>query len=243
VVVGEGEIPTAEILQRLGDGLPPFSESVPSLCFRQGGHVVSTPRSDPFDLNSTPPLDFGLLKNLQSYTTLVYHTSRNCLWRCSYCTESSMGTRYRAKPFEIVRQDLLRYKTLNASSRVWLSDPILSTTDRRTEQMCETLSEVGISYLFGARVDALSPALVPMLKTSGCYGIFFGLESASFDTLLRMNKLRPADFDCYQRYLNGAEELAKACGRSSVQMLVGLCPTGPAFLSDVRPTPGCTRSD
>lgn len=221
IVVGEGEVPTASILRRLAGGMPAFSADVPSLCFRDGARIVSTPRAALFDLSSAPPLNFALLEHPEHYQALSYHTSRNCPWRCSYCLETSMGTRYRTKPLELVRRDVLEFKNLNRCFLLYLADPILSPTDHRTTQLCELLGSLNVVYAFETRCDTLSPELLPLLKQSGCESMYLGLESASYDTLLRMNKIRPADFDTYQKYLSGALAITEAAGQNSISIAVG----------------------
>ncbi len=221
VVVGEGEVAMVELLTRLGDGIEPFSEAVPNLCFRQAGGIVSTRRAATLDLSALPPVDFSLLDDPRRYQIFVYHASRGCPWRCSYCTEARMDKGYRTKPYARVVEDIAAFRRLNPSSSVYLSDPILAVTDAKMAGLCEALAPLGIQYTCSTRVDVLTPELVPLMRDSGCLKIYFGLESASFDTLLRMNKLRPATFAQYQTYLSGAVELVKACAANDVHCVVG----------------------
>lgn len=220
-VVGEGEVPTTAILQRMADGLPPFSTDVPGLCFRADGQMVSTPRPAPFDLSSAPPLNFRILENPERYRTLTYHTSRNCPWRCSYCLEVHMGTRYRIKPLDVVRHDVEEFSKLNPSFVINLTDPVFSLSGHRTVQLCEMFGELHARYSVQTRCDMLNPKLVPILKKSGCVCIYTGMESASYETLLRMNKLRSPDFETYQKYLDGALAIAEASGANCIHLVIG----------------------
>lgn len=221
-MTGEGELPTFELLTRLKANRDPFDRSIPNVSYRHSGRVFENRNTTTFDLKSAPPLNYRLLDAPQVYQTLAYHTSRGCPWRCNYCLEVTMGTTYRTKPHDIVRQDIQAFQALNPDFFLLLTDPMLAVSDRRLVEVCEVLGDLNVTYLFETRVDVLSPDRIPLVKSSGCSSIYFGFESASFDTLLRMNKLRPPDYDQYRTYLEGAENLVAACARHRVTPLIGV---------------------
>jgi radical SAM superfamily enzyme YgiQ (UPF0313 family) len=222
IVVGEGEHTTLEIIRRLRDKQDPFHSAMTNVCYRDNGHIVAGPRADVFELKKTPCLNYGLLRDPSAYQTLAYHTSRGCPWRCNYCLEVTMGTRYRTKPNEVVAQDIKNFKALNEEFFLLLTDPMLAVSDKRLQELCALFESLKVTFLFETRVDVLSPALIPAVRQAGCNSIYFGFESASFDTLIRMNKLRPPDYAQYLKYLQNAEEIVKSCARYHVTPLFGV---------------------
>jgi hypothetical protein len=133
-----------------------------------------------------------------------------------------MGTTYREKPVDRIRRDVADFRAHNENSFLLMTDPLVAVNDRRVRELCGALGDLGVNFLFQTRCDVISPDVVPLLKQSGCSGLFFGLESASYNTLLRMNKLRPPEYHQYQRYLAGAEQMVMACARSGVTPTYGV---------------------
>jgi radical SAM superfamily enzyme YgiQ (UPF0313 family) len=222
VVSGEGEVATAQVVARIREGRDPFAASIPNLCYRDGSTTVRTAPGPLIDLQKASAMNFELLRSPEEYRTLAYHTSRGCPWRCGYCLEATMGAPYRIKSLETVRRDLEAFQQRNRDFFLLLTDPMLAVSDKRLWDLTEVFSALGVRYLFETRVDVLRPSMVPRLEASGCRSIFFGFESASFETLLRMNKLRPADFNQYEKYLQGAIDLVEACAKGGVTPMLGV---------------------
>jgi anaerobic magnesium-protoporphyrin IX monomethyl ester cyclase len=217
IVRGDGEAAALDVGRRLAQGLPFPHDEIPNLVWLDGNGINATP-SRPMQLHDLPILDFGLLHNPSSYQIIDLMTSRGCPFRCNYCLESSMRP-YATHSPSWVDQQLAHLKAEMPNDHVFIYDPVFGLGRKRTLEMCQTLRKHRFTYAVESRVDVLTPDLVPTLRQAGVETIYLGIESASVETLLRMNKLSSAARA--RSYLAGAVEVLKACFRCDVTPVSG----------------------
>jgi len=82
------------------------------------------------------------------------------------------------------------------------------------------LDEYGFAYGIQTRVDVLRPDVVPALSQAGVEAVYFGMESASAETLLRMGKVHSVPEA--ERYVQSALEVFKACFENGLAPFLGL---------------------
>lgn len=97
---------------------------------------------------------------------------------------------------------------------IYIYDPTFGLGRERTLELCRVLRGRRFTYAVGSRVDVLTPDLIPVLREAGIEVIYFGIESASVATLLRMNKVRSAARA--ESYLRNAMGVLKACFENDV---------------------------
>jgi radical SAM superfamily enzyme YgiQ (UPF0313 family) len=218
IVRGDGEASALEISRCQTQGRPFLSEQTPNLAWLDQGEIHTAP-VQPIDLDELPILDFRLLRNPSFYRIATISTSRGCPFRCNYCLESKMR-RYAAYSVDWVDQQLAHLETHLPKDRVFIYDPIFGVGRERTLKLCDVLSEHHFGYAIESRVDVLSPDLIPALRRAGVDLIEWGIESASPETLARMNKIR-AKANA-EKYLNQAMAVLQACFENDVTALVTL---------------------
>lgn len=221
VALGEGERTLALLCDRLDRGLSPGGPEVPGLAYRgPGGQVVVSPREPPLPPGSLPQLDLGLMPSPDAYTVFPYLTSKGCPFACSFCAECVIYPEHVETPVERLRRDLAVLEQFGRGYFLWLSDPLFGADAARLEATCRVLADSRFHFLLESRVDVLRPESLPLLWEAGCELIYFGLESASFDSLRRMRKVHSQK--AHERYLRQARALVQACMEHDITPVFGI---------------------
>ncbi len=113
-------------------------------------------------------------------------TSRGCPHGCIYCSKQSFGQGFRAKSPERVVDEMARMLRLGFRE-VHIADDCFTADPERAAAICEQILARGLRFpwapVIGLRVDTLTPDLLRLMRRSGCYRIYLGVESGS-DRLL-----------------------------------------------------------
>lgn len=232
VALQEGELAIAALCRRLDQGLPAGSPDVPGLAYRDdAGQVCVTPPSPPPAPEEHPPLDLSLIPSPERYTVFPYLTSKGCPYECSFCAECVIYPDHVETSLARLEADLQALERFGQHYFLWLSDPLFGANARRLEAICTLLGRSPFHFLLESRVDVLRPEQIPLLWEAGCDLIYFGLESASFDTLRRVRKVRSAK--AHERYLEQTRGLMRACMQYDITPIFGV----------INPVPGDTVED
>jgi radical SAM superfamily enzyme YgiQ (UPF0313 family) len=217
IVRGDGEHAALKITRLIEEGRPFCTEEVPNLAWLEGNEVRTAPRQSvpPADI---PLVDFGMNRNPDSYPLIYLLTSRGCPFKCTYCLEPEM------RPYSVFEKEWLaaqldHVESVMRADKVSLIDPIFAVGRRRTLDMCEVLKGRSLTYIMETRVDVLAPDLVPFVREAGIEIIYFGFESASPSTLVRMNKVRSEAQG--KKYVEKARAIFRACFEHDVTPQIG----------------------
>lgn len=129
---------------------------------------------------------FGLIAYIES--------SRNCNFRCSFCSLTGEGNRYRKYELDYVRRQIL---AVGKRRLLTFLDNNFYGNDRRFFlQRIELLKELWQEGHFGNWTALVSndfflkPQNLSLARESGCSGLFCGVESFDADVLANYNKLQ-----------------------------------------------------
>ncbi len=217
IVRGDGEAAALEISRRLSRGESFLSDQTPNLAWLCDG-VLHTNLVRPMKLANLPILDFRLLLNRSHYPVLNIMTSRGCPYRCNFCLESSMRP-YAVYPAEWVARQLEHLENEMPNSHVILYDAIFGVGRERTHEMCRAMGNRRFTYGTESRVDVLAPDMMAPLHAAGLEIIYWGIESASPATLIRMDKVRSESEA--KSYLNDTRAVLKACFENDIVSMLG----------------------
>jgi len=105
-------------------------------------------------------------------------TSRGCPQKCVFC--DLRGTPYRFRSPKNILEEI-RLWVDKGVMEFFIQDDNFTINRRRTIEFCQLLIDSGmrIKYKISSRVDYLDDELLGYLKRSGCYRIYFGVESGS----------------------------------------------------------------
>jgi radical SAM superfamily enzyme YgiQ (UPF0313 family) len=192
VVCGEGEIPTSELLRQL-ETKSDWS-AVPSLAWRRGESIVLNPSAKLMDLADLPnpwaragelAIDFtdyvSTAGDNPDRRVAYVEAGRGCPFECSFCATAPFWHRqYRVKPVARII-DEIRHLHEHGYNHIVLVHDLLTVNRRFVRELCEQLlaSRLPVRWMANSRTDIALDGLLPLMKASGCWKLFFGIESAS----------------------------------------------------------------
>jgi radical SAM superfamily enzyme YgiQ (UPF0313 family) len=122
----------------------------------------------------------------------AHHTSYGCPHACTFCAVVSFAKRrWVAESTERVETILQLFKTRYGADAVQFHDMDFFVSEPRTTDIAERIGRLGMTWWALGRVDELMryrTSTWEAMKRSGLKMVFCGAESASDDTLRRMNK-------------------------------------------------------
>jgi pyruvate-formate lyase-activating enzyme len=212
IVVGEGEVPALRIIECLEKGKNPITEDIPNISWKKDGHINLSKKGARFDLNEKALLNLELLRYPRAYDILLYAFSRGCPYQCSFCMEESVRPIRKEVPSEIVRKDLENLSLQSNTHNLLISDALFKSFD-----LFPLLRSLGVKVNFETRCDVMDPSIISQL--ADVCGIFaLGFESASYNTLKRMNKVR--DRSHYDKYISNTTAIFKEAAKHEIPIVI-----------------------
>lgn len=212
VVIGEGEIPALKIIELLERGESPINENVPNLAWKKDGQIYLTKRGVRFDLKKKALLNLELLRYPKAYDILPYAFSRGCHYHCNFCMEEFIRPVWKEVPSEIIQRDLTNLSLQSNTHTLMISDALFRSFD-----LFPFLRSLGMKVNFETRCDILDPSIVHQIADI-CGALALGFESASYNTLRRMNKVR--DRSHYNRYISNTIAIFKEAVKNEIPIMV-----------------------
>lgn len=191
-IVGDGEIAAYQLVEAL-EGRRRL-EDVSGLIYRgEGGERRRNPNTtEEVDLDSLPFPDYRLA-GVESVPLYPLVTSRDCPYRCTYCTVGNISHgRFRARSPESCIDEICAAKERYGTRGFLIVDENFSVRIDRARALCELLIEREVNLPWtafeGIRADCLDDDFLDLLKRAGCRWLFFGIESAENAVLKRVQK-------------------------------------------------------
>jgi len=190
IVIGEGEFSFTELVKVLLEEQDPVENDlvrIQGIGFRteKGAIKITPPRPALHNLDELPLPAYDLVdtrkySNLLACTdrSVVIMTSRGCPRRCVFCDMRKTTYRFRS-PCNIMEEII--FWVQQGVREFFIQDDNFTISRRRTIEFCKLLIEadLGIAYKISSRVDYLDDEILGYLKKTGCYSIYFGVESGS----------------------------------------------------------------
>ncbi len=238
LVIGEGEVTTAELLEALRTGSDPHL--VNGIAYLENGEVVrSLPRDRVMDLDSLPFPLWEDLEDLSKYHVSLHGrnvvpivTSRGCPGNCTFCyTKSMWGYKWNARSPEMVVEEMRRLLALDPRLGGFIiMDDLFATDPGRVGRICTMIKDRGLDIIWNCeiRADMINEDLLRTMKAAGCRQVLMGIETGSQRLLDLIRKdITVEDIRRACRLIHGADMEVYA-------MLVNALPT--ETMEDIRAT-------
>ena len=239
IVRGEGEATWLEILarleewkrdqevhstERLFDPAAGVWDSVSGISFRTSdGKLHRNEQRPPIDdLDGLPWPAYDLFK-MELYTSLQpatdsvegarsfsMMTSRGCPYRCSFCSQSIMPVRWRARSPENVIEEWRHLVRDRGAQEIGVLDDSANVRMNRLQALsdlliAEQLNHVPWIFVNGIRANLATKELLAKMKAAGLKRTAFGVETGDPDMLRRIGKR--LDHDTVRRAFKNAKEV------------------------------------
>lgn len=203
VVIGEGELTVAELVQALENKTS--LHLVKGIAFLENGQLVTTDERPLIkDLDTIPlpayelfPIEFyRLLREPHAAKTDFFMpvlSGRGCPFTCNFCYRMDKGFRPRSN--ESIIDEILFLKHNYGINYITFADELLMTSEGRTASLCEDFIRSGLNLKWGCngRLNYAKPRVLDLMKRAGCGFINYGIESMDDAVLATMNKNLTAD--------------------------------------------------
>ncbi len=205
-IQGEGEPALSGLLDALAAGTS--WKGIPSLCYRADGEIHTNPAAPQIDLATLPPMwtTLGDALSVERYVRtiqpggrrIVYiEAGRGCPFACTFCATAPFWKRqFRVKPAERIVDEIRFLHQEHGYDSFMLVHDLLTVSHKFMEQFCDAMLEarLPVEWMANSRIDIRLKGLLPKMKASGCWKLFFGVESASARVQAIVDKhLDPAD--------------------------------------------------
>lgn len=224
VILGEGERPACELVEALRHGRSPHAIS--NVASRDGHGVILNRELKPHrDLDVLPFPAYHLV-DLNDYFTanpsrvLHFEHGRGCALRCAFCYSlGHWGQGEQVKRIDHVVKLAHRHRELGAHHLFFVGDNLVNNM-RWATALGHALrdADLGLTWNAYATSAQLTPEVLQSLGSSGCVGLFIGIDAVT-DSLQKRVKKR------YYRGWDSLHALIERCKgngiRPTLSMLVG----------------------
>lgn len=192
ICIGEGEIPLAELCERLESGRD--YADIPGLWVKHKDGEVSRNAVGPFvrDLDSLPLpefslFDYGRLLSSETFTAMASFT-RGCPYACTYCINNKLKALYpsqngwlRTRSPESAMEYLRRLRAVYPQMRyLRVMDDIFHYSEQWLERFLPMYkAEFNLPFAINHRPNRFTQRAARMLADAGCYQVYFGVESGN----------------------------------------------------------------
>ncbi|MFC1631388.1 B12-binding domain-containing radical SAM protein [Candidatus Omnitrophota bacterium] len=161
---------------------------------RKDGTIIDGGDAQPIeDLDEIPFADYSKF-DLAQYTkkSLPISTSRGCINRCTFCSESTHWRRYRTRSaqniFSEIKYQLKRYPDID---RFWFNDSLINGDLKILDELCDLLISEQIKIKWGGQGmirREMTKVFLQKMKQAGCQVISYGVENGNSNILKQMRK-------------------------------------------------------
>ncbi|MBN1591624.1 MAG: radical SAM protein [Candidatus Coatesbacteria bacterium] len=216
VVYPEGEIPLLNLVEAFsaadwdkGTFLADAAtlSKIPGIVYRDhSGKPVVTERPPLITDLDTLPFPARQLLPMERYIPLPHQHSRlpaihvmgsrGCPYRCAYCNNTAvMGTKLRLRSPENIIQEINELRRDYGAREIFFWDDTITADKKWLNRLCDILinEKMDITWSAATRVDIVNPEMLKMMKRSGCWRLFYGVESGVQELLDLLNKRTTLD--------------------------------------------------
>ena len=213
VIMGEGELPTSQLLTALNNGED--ISKIKGLAGKINGHRFTNTKKQYIKNLDDLPFPARHLLNMEQYFKInlpqnpypkgkrvtQITTSRGCSAKCVFCTTTNFwGNHYRGRSSKNVVEEIKEMKEKYDINEFQITDDNFTLNKKRVIEILKKIKNFDLKWCTpqGIAVWALDYKLLDLMKESGCYQLTFAIESGNQQVLdeiikkpLRLEKVKP----------------------------------------------------
>lgn len=182
----------------------------------ENGKLLPKYEGQPTDLKNIPTPRYDLLPK-SFFVKRVVQATRGCPYKCSFCTVPTLNPGFRLRPVNNVLKDIIYDDFQHWWQRkiVWFWDDNLTINRKYIKELLRKMIPLKKWWLTQASIDIADDSeLLDLMKTSGCIGIFLGIETFDGDSLTDANKK--------QNKIKNYKKAVKALHKRGICVMAGL---------------------
>ncbi len=189
IILGEGEHTIVDLMRTLESG--GRLDRVRGIIHRREDAIIlNPPRPRIRDLDSLPFPAYHKV-DLNQYTCTGLITARGCPFQCTFCDVAPFWGRghcHRRSITNVMREIRLLSEEYGQET-ITVFDETFPISRGRVMEFCRAIKkeDVKLRWTCSARISPMDPDLLREMKASGCFMVFYGVESGS-DHVLRLTK-------------------------------------------------------
>lgn len=197
VIVGEGENAIVKLINDLENNIAEYSviysDNIAPKDVSYNEVIVPTIKEIdelPFPDFSDLDLDLYTLEYNKNYRFASIATSRGCVNRCAYCSETQYWRRYRQRSVSCVIDEIeYQYNTHNMKI-FFFCDSLINGNVAWLRDFCNQLiaKKIDIQWLSYVTLNNINGELLQLMHDSGCVALTFGIEHININVLTGVNK-------------------------------------------------------
>ena len=200
IVIGEGEIIFLELIDNVLNNRN--IKEVSGIGYKEKNKIHFTEEAKPISkLDELPQIAWHLFdmklyiplpNQYKKLPAINYITSRGCVWRkCAFCYQAGiMGQIYRRHSPERVIKDIKYLIDNYEIKEISFWDDNFLINFKWVKKFCDLLRENKLNLIWSCygRVDTVSKEMLKEVSKTGCWSVFYGIESGNQDLLDGINK-------------------------------------------------------
>jgi radical SAM PhpK family P-methyltransferase len=196
-----GEAALVKIIKAIKNKLP--LDNIPNIYYKEGEDLKATPLEEENSSLSDNMVNWSLFKDhVHGFANV--RTAISCPFSCAFCGFPRHAGQYQTAPVEAIETELETLDRLETVKSVYFIDDTFNIPAARFKEILRMLIKNKFAFKWHSyfRCQYADRETVELMKSSGCQGVFLGLESGSDQILKNMNKAVEIE-----KYLRGIELL------------------------------------
>lgn len=159
--------------------------------------------------NRFPPIstiipDYSGTLDENRHKIIPLEGSTGCTNNCTFCSSQKWIKGPYNKGVDTIIKELKQYISNYNINRFFFIDNNFTGNPKNAELFCRMLkkNKLDINWSCSSRTDTISPRLLNLMHDSGCYSIFYGIESLNKNTLKLTKKTKDPS-----RYIKKSKEM------------------------------------